>query len=196
MVTSEIFEEKKMSDEKVKTKKEFIYVKLDRERELRYGFKAIKLLEQEYDNKPFLQLLEILSEDLMKGKMSIDQLSFLVYIGLIREDKEMTREKTIELLEESDYDLPTIADLLLVIFEAFLGASPELKKEVGKKAARVALAMKEMDSLVESEKVASGTGASSGKRPMASSGGQKSISGTQRRENTSKRSKGVKKKRK
>ena len=183
-----------MSDEKVKPKREFIYVKLDRERELRYGFKAIKLLEQEYDNKPFLQLLEILSENLMKGEMSIDQLSFLVYIGLVREDKEMTRERAIELLEESDYDLPTIADLLLTIFEAFLGASPELKDEIGKKAARVALAMKETDSLVEGEKA--GIGVSSDKQHSESLDGMKKNSGTQRRENTSKHSKGVRKKRK
>jgi len=179
-----------MNNENMKAKKEFVYVKLDRERELRYGFKAIKLLEQEYDDVPFIQLLEELSENLIKGKLSIDQVSFLVYIGLVREDKEMTREKTIELLEESDYDLPSIAELLMKIFQAFLGASPEdMKKDLSKKAASVALAMKETNSLVEGKKEDSGTGASSVKQPSGSSDGQN-------QENLSKRSKGTKKKRK
>jgi len=184
-----------MSDEKKNVKKEFIYVKLDRERELKYGFKAIKLLEQEYEDIPFIQLLEKLSEDLIKGKLSIDQISFLVYIGLVREDKTITREKTIELLEESDYDLPTIAELLSKIFQAFLGASPEdMKEEISKKAASVALAMKETNSLVEGKKEASGTGANSVKQPSESSDGQKNISGTQPQGNLSKPSEETKKK--
>ena len=114
-----------MSDEKLKSKTGervkplAIKIHLDKERILKYSFRAIKLLEEKFD-VPFGQLDQVLNDT---DKLKVDDIITLIWAGLIHEDKDLKHEQVYDLLDESDYSFMDVVDL---IAKGFGVSSPEL----------------------------------------------------------------------
>ncbi len=69
-------------------------IKLDRERELRYGFKALLAIEKRLGKK-LTQLDE--------NNCGMEELAVYFWAGLIHEDKTLTLERAIDLLDAGDF---------------------------------------------------------------------------------------------
>lgn len=98
------------------------FLKLDRPRKLKYGFKATKLLEEKFGNKQ-------LNKEVIEN-MQISEFAYFIYAGLAWEDLELTEEKTIELLDEKIPETYTIIKLMNIVVSAFtdhLGVSVKKK---------------------------------------------------------------------
>lgn len=161
-----------MNDETLKkepqidtSNEDFIFLELDRRRELKFGMRGLKLLEQEYAHDfipsladdqtceycgqkktqsgkcemPMLELFDFIQRKISANKISIPDLYRLVWAGLIKDDPEITVEKTEEILEDSEYHLGTLHELLFTIFESIGASTPEAKKALLKKAKSVTL---------------------------------------------------------
>lgn len=81
---------------------------LDKPRELRYGFKAIRKIRQKFGNKKL--------EDLMK--MNVDEAPVLAWAGLTHDDPKLTVEKVEQLL---DNQIPKRYKLIQIL-EIVMGA--------------------------------------------------------------------------
>lgn len=150
-------ETKSQPNEEVKSY--FISLELDRPRQLRYGFKAIKKLEQ-YFNIPVIKLYDFLQEKLVDKTFSSDDLLELLWIGLLKDDKALTKEKLEEILDDSAY---SFVDLVLKIADAFSTSMPE--KEKGSLVERVGEGAEKVDFRLPGRKGRkTGTGKSSSKR--------------------------------
>lgn len=114
-----------MNDEKLTSKKEervkplAIKIHLDKERTLKYKFRAIKLLEEKFD-VPFGQLDQVLNDT---DKLKVDDVITLIWAGLIHEEKDLKHEQVYELLDDSDYSFMDVVEL---IAKGFGVSSPEL----------------------------------------------------------------------
>lgn len=112
-----------MNDEKLKKGEKVtplaIKIHLDKERTLKYKFRAIKLLEEKFD-VPFGQLDKVLDDT---EKLKVDDVITLIWAGLIHEDKDLKHEQVYELLDASDYSFMDVVDL---IARGFGISSPEL----------------------------------------------------------------------
>ena len=80
--------------------KAYITVQLDKMRNLRYGMRALETIEELTGNA-------IGKLDLQNLKMK--DLKCIVYAGLVHEDKELTPDKVVELIDEYS-DIQSIAD--------------------------------------------------------------------------------------
>jgi hypothetical protein len=83
-------------------------IKLDKERNLRFGFAAMMALEKELKGKSFFEISKEMQE-----KPTITLLIHLVWAGLIHEEKTLTPEKVAKILDNSDFE-----DLLGKVNEA------------------------------------------------------------------------------
>lgn len=158
--------EMKKEPQKVKVSTDnFTFLELDRQRELKFGMKGLKLLEQTYGHDhissledpkkcefcgqaktqsgicemPMLEFFDFISRKITENKISIDDINKLVWAGLVKDDKDLTLDQTIELLENSDYHLGTLHELLATIFVSIGESTPEAKDELVKKAKSVTL---------------------------------------------------------
>jgi hypothetical protein len=68
-----------------------IILKLDKDRELRYGFKALRLLREKFGNKSLSEMMEL----------QVDEIPQLIWAGLKLEDKDLTVEKVEDLLDDA-----------------------------------------------------------------------------------------------
>lgn len=164
-------------------KDEFVYLELDRRRELKYSMKALKLLEQQYE-KPMIKLFDYVVEIIVNKDIKVDDVYKLIHAGLIREDPELTLEKTEDILEQSDYHLGNLDELLLMIFSSMASSTPEMKDKIEKKAQSVTLR-----TVGQKKKKKAGTGRNSSRQRSGSSDGQKITSGDRLQESTTEQSK-------
>ena len=156
--------EVKEPKEKVSTDN-FIFLELDRRRELKFGLGGLKLLEQTYQHEhipsledpkiceycgqkkkqsgicemPMLEFFEFITKRISENRISVDDLYKLVWAGLVREDEKLTLEATVKLLEKSSYHIGTLHELLGTIFISIGESTPEAKDEIIKKMASVTL---------------------------------------------------------
>ena len=70
---------------------QYVPIELDKTRNLRIGFKAASIIEESF-NKP-LSAIDF-------EELTIKELATLIYAGLIHEDKELSVEKVIDLIDE------------------------------------------------------------------------------------------------
>lgn len=114
-----------MKSENLKTKKKEevkpleIKMQLDKERTLKYRFRAIKLLEEKFDT-PFGQLDKVFSDT---EKLKVDDIITLIWAGLIHEDKDLTHDQVYQMLDESDY---SFMDVIALFAKGFGISTPEL----------------------------------------------------------------------
>lgn len=66
-------------------------IKLDKTRNFRYGMKAIDLIEKE---------LKINISNLDLDKLTMNDTATIMWAGLVHEDKELTPDKIMELIDE------------------------------------------------------------------------------------------------
>lgn len=94
-----------------------VIINLDRPRELRFGHKALKVLEG-LTGKTVLEIEEML----ISGKVSITMLEQFVYAGLLGDAKEYGENLTIERVEELLDQVPVYVDVINAVGKAFTAA--------------------------------------------------------------------------
>ena len=86
-------------------------LELDKVRNFRYGMKAVHLIEQK---------LNIKMAGLDMNALSMYELSVIVWAGLVHEDKELTPERIMELID--DYSsIPKVSETMAKAFEDAFG---------------------------------------------------------------------------
>lgn len=91
-------------------------IELDRVRNLRYGMRAISLVEKKF-KKP-LSLIDL-------NTLTMEDLSVLIWAGLTHEDKSLTPDHVMDLVDEYS----NAVDVLGLVTEALEGAFPTLTEE-------------------------------------------------------------------
>jgi len=115
-----------MQDESLVSKKKEeikpleIKIHLDKERILKYKFRAIKLLEEQF-KVPFGQLDKVLTDT---KKLTVDQIITLIWAGLIHEEKDLTFDQVYTMLDNSDY---SFMDVISLFAKGFGISTPELE---------------------------------------------------------------------
>ena len=95
---------------------------LDKPRKLHYGFKAIRVIREQFKGeKELTDVLEI----------NIDEIPYFAYAGLIREDESLTPEKVEQLIDDAIPEKYTVLDIVGIIAKAIteqMGVKPGKKK--------------------------------------------------------------------
>ena len=103
--------------------KDFI-LELDKPRELRFGFKATRMIRQKFGDRSLDQLMNI----------KVDEVPILVWAGLKWEDKALTVEQVETLLDEAipkTYTIMKITELTLEALAAQMGIDTKKVKAGG-----------------------------------------------------------------
>jgi len=69
-------------------------IELDKVRNLKYGMRAISLIEKKY-KKPMMKI-----EGISNGELSMEDYATLIWAGLVHEDKSLTPDKVMDLIDE------------------------------------------------------------------------------------------------
>jgi len=69
-------------------------IQLDKTRNFKYGMRAIDLIEKKY-GKPIMEI-----DGISDGKITMDDYATLMWAGLVHEDKELTPERVMDLVDE------------------------------------------------------------------------------------------------
>lgn len=86
-------------------------VKLDKIRNLKYGMRAIDLIEKKF-GKPVMQI-----EGINNGILTMEEYAIIICAGLIHEDKDLTPDKVMDLIDEHS-SLATVAREMWKAFNA------------------------------------------------------------------------------
>lgn len=97
------------------SKLDTVILELDRVRELRFGFKGLKIIEGMF-GKPLLEI------DLHKLKS--DDIQKIIYAGLVSDDKELTLDEVEDIIDMINY-MELIKKMNLAIAKAY-GIEPDL----------------------------------------------------------------------
>lgn len=82
-------------------------IQLDKARNLRYGMVAMDQIEKRLKIKSIA--------DLDISAVSMEQMAIIVWAGLYREDKDLTPERVMELIDDYS-DLGTVMEVITVAF--------------------------------------------------------------------------------
>lgn len=93
-------------------------IELDKTRNLRYGMKAISLVEKKF-KKPIAQVD-------MDG-LTMEDSAVLIWAGLVHEDKNLTPDKIMDLVDEHS-TLPKVMELAGVALQEAFGQAEETEK--------------------------------------------------------------------
>jgi len=69
-------------------------ITLDKERQLKYGMRAIDLIEKKF-KKPIMKI-----EGMQDGNLTMVEYSILIWAGLVHEDRSLTPDKVMDLIDE------------------------------------------------------------------------------------------------
>lgn len=100
-------------------------IELDKERSFKFGMKAIDKIEKKF-KKPIMAI-----EGMQNGTLTMQEYAFLFHAGLMHEDKDLTPEKVMDLIDEYS----TVGKVSHVFWTAFnenfkTGHEEEEKAEV------------------------------------------------------------------
>ncbi|MCK4817798.1 hypothetical protein KA005_18655 [bacterium] len=106
-------------------------LKLDKPRKLKFGFKAHKLLKEQFGEEKSLA-------DVLKTNINeiISRVHIYAWAGLVWEDETLTPEKVEDLIDEAIPDTYTILSITLIITQAIaahMGAKKKVEKKTKKK---------------------------------------------------------------
>lgn len=85
-------------------------IQLDKSRNFRYGMKALSLIEKKF--KKNLSAIDF-------GNLTIDETMTIVWAGLVHEDRDLTVERLIDIIDENDIKFMSIIEAMN---EAITGA--------------------------------------------------------------------------
>lgn len=100
--------------------KDFI-LKLDKERALRFGFKSLALIKDQFGIKSLDKLISI----------EVDEIPAVVYAGLKWKDEDLTIEKVVDLLDDAIPEKYTIIGITTLVLQALasqMGVEIDIKK--------------------------------------------------------------------
>lgn len=103
---------------------------LDRPRELRFGFKAMREIRLKFGDRTLDQLMEI----------KVDEMPVLAWAGLKWEDKQLTVEKVEDMLDEAipaKYTILKVTEIVLEALATQMGVEPKKVKAGGTKKTEV-----------------------------------------------------------
>lgn len=69
-------------------------IELDKSRNLKYGMRAIDLIEKKF-KKPVMKI-----EGMQDGSLTMDEYAILIWAGLVHEDRNLTPSKVMDLVDE------------------------------------------------------------------------------------------------
>ena len=99
----------------------FVTIHLDKARNLRYGIKALALLEKAL-NKPLAKI--------NMDELTIEEIVTFLWAGLVHEDKELTPEELLDVLDKNNVDLTYIANKITEALElSFTGGKADDNKK-------------------------------------------------------------------
>lgn len=88
-------------------------IELDKIRNLKFGMRAISLIEKKF-KKPIMKI-----EGIQDGMLTMEEYATLIWAGLQHEDKDLTPDKIIDLIDEYS-SLPVVTqELWKALNEAF-----------------------------------------------------------------------------
>lgn len=106
----------------------FYPIKLDKERNFRFGMRAINLIEKKFE-QPIMQI-----PGMKDGTLTMEQYATVMWAGLAHEDSDLTPDKVMDLVDEYS-SLPEATE---VMWKALNSAfAEEGKQKNGQKAAEV-----------------------------------------------------------
>jgi len=83
-------------------------IELDKTRNFKYGMRAIDLIEKKY-GKPIMEI-----DGINNGMLTMEDYATLIWAGLSHEDKELTIEKVMDLVDEHS----SIAEVSKIMWNA------------------------------------------------------------------------------
>jgi hypothetical protein len=93
-------------------------IQLDKSRNFRYGMKAISLIEKKL-NKPVSQI--------DTDNLTMEDTTVMIWAGLVHEDKDLTPEKVMDLVDEHS-DIQTVINAMGEAFQGAFGVKGEEEK--------------------------------------------------------------------
>lgn len=94
----------------------FYPIDLDKERNLRYDMRALDQIEKRLNTS--IAMINFRA-------LKIDEIITILWAGLIHEDKDLTKERILDIMCEKDIKYMGILDLLITAFEASIGGDEE-----------------------------------------------------------------------
>lgn len=88
-------------------------IELDKTRNLKFGMRAIDLVEKKF-GKPIMAI-----EGIQDGVLSMEEYATLIWAGLAHEDKELTPDKVMDLIDEHSSLMKVTQDLWKALNEVF-----------------------------------------------------------------------------
>lgn len=99
----------------------YVPIKLDKVRNFRYGMKAISLIEKKF-KKPISKI--------DYDNLTMEDAAVIIWAGLVHEDKNLTPDKVMDLVDEYSNLVEVMAEAMKAINEAFGIDKTEETKEV------------------------------------------------------------------
>ena len=99
----------------------YVPIKLDKVRNFRYGMKAISLIEKKF-KKPISKI--------DYDNLTMEDAAVIIWAGLVHEDKNLTPDKVMDLVDEYSNLVEVMAEAMKAINEAFGIDKTEVIKEV------------------------------------------------------------------
>lgn len=97
-------------------------IKLDKVRNLRYGMRALDLIEKKFGG-PIMA-----KEGMMTGVLTMEEYATIIWAGLVHEDKDLTPEKVMDLIDEHS-SLKEITSEMWDAFNAAYGEEEESEEK-------------------------------------------------------------------
>lgn len=101
-------------------------IELDRERPLKYGMRAIDFIEKKL-GVPFMKI-----EGISEGSISMNDFAVILLGGLIHDDKNLTKDKLMDLVDEYS-SFAEVANVMWKAINEALGVEDEGGDTGGKK---------------------------------------------------------------
>lgn len=100
-------------------------IELDKVRNFKYGMRAIDLIEKKF-KKPIMKI-----EGMTDGTLSMNQYAILIWAGLYHEDKSLTPEKVMDLIDEYSSIREVSKEMWKALNEMFAAETEEDIEETG-----------------------------------------------------------------
>lgn len=100
-------------------------IQLDKVRNLKYGMRAIDLIEKKF-GKPIMAI-----EGIENGTLTMEEYATIIWAGLVHEDKDLTPDKVMDLIDEHSSLVAVSKEMWKALNETF-AVEEEKKKEKNK----------------------------------------------------------------